>query len=1339
MKVYRSIGSRWPQVLLLAGWLVVGLLVQSAFAQIDYYWVGAPGVQDWGTATNWNPNGVPNNDDSAFLEQDDANNRTAAYRNIFPAAPSLSVIRINATGIGTMTLNLGQPVPEGELQAGTIYVGDTHQGSVHQTDGSLSATDYLYLGSQTGSTGTYNLEGGDLTANNLMIGELGTGTFTQSENTPVFTTVMVTNDLGLGTDVGGSGAYNLQGGTLITNYSFVGFGGIGAFNQASGMHVTGNDLILGYVAGSEGAYNLEGDGILTTSYTIVGNEGIGTFNQSGGGQLVANSLTLGQSAGGRGAYNFTGGALTTGADLFVGEAGNGEFRQTGGTINVTDHLGVARGVGGTGTYDMQGGDLTVGELYVGYEGTGTFNQTGGTVITNNINLADEPTGQATFNLQAGNLAFLDPTIAQINVGRQGIAVFNQSAGTDLFLNGIFVNSQAGTSIFNQMGGNTTLNEHLGVGRDLGGRGEYNLQDGTLNMVDLYIGYEGTGTFNQTGGTNTINGDLRLADLNTGNATYNLSGGTLATSYTLVGITGTGTFNQTGGTHFVNNQVRVAEDPGSSGIYNLQGGTLTANEIILNPGGIFNQTGGTLNFTSFFHQGGEVQGCLENRGTYNYNSGTFTGRLLNYGTANFNADFTAGNGMAHYSTLTLYAGDSLSFNGQGLLLDQGGTITQWGGSLSATNEILEDTGAMGAFAQIGGTHTVANTLTLGASANGRGAFNLQDGFLSTTNTIVGQSGVGTFIQVGGEHRVASTLTLAANPGSVGEYDLDYGILSAGTIFLNTGGLFTHTDGSLDYGTFNLRGGTFRGWLDNFGTLTGFGLIDGDLTNTGTVNPGTSTGTLNVTGSYTQNALGTYVVEIASATDYDIIAVDGTAQVDGTLQPVLLGGYNPPYNQVFPGIITATGGVTGTFANILSNITWKLLYHPTSIDLMRYGRDFANPGVPLTANQHNVGIMLNGVRDTATGDLAQVLDTLTVMPASALPTAYQQISPDKAQALPAMSLAGAMMHWRSLANRLTYQRWTGGGGAGAPRVSGSRLAGLMLAYNGADVGGLLSARENREANRPWSIYTDFLGTFGDQDTTLNQTGYDFDIFGFTAGVDYRLRDNLILGVGTGYYHTSTDFNGSGGNSEADSIPFLVYGTYYPGNFYVMGAFGYTLNLYDMERRFSFGGLRRVAKSSVNGSQINFATEAGYDIKVKRVILTPAVSLNYAKAWAGSFTETGAGALNLTVGNQEAESLQTGVGARLSCPFKAGKARVVPQVSASYQHEFSNDSRGLNARLSPTGGNFSYRTESPQRDFAVVGAGVAVGIKPNLCLEANYNAEVGRGNYTAHQVSGVLRWEF
>ena len=49
------------------------------------------------------------------------------------------------------------------------------------------------------------------------------------------------------------------------------------------------------------------------------------------------------------------------------------------------------------------------------------------------------------------------------------------------------------------------------------------------------------------------------------------------------------------------------------------------------------------------------------------------------------------------------------------------------------------------------------------------------------------------------------------------------------------------------------------------------------------------------------------------------------------------------------------------------------------------------------------------------------------------------------------------------------------------------------------------------------------------------------------------------------------------EANTWPLTAYAAYLPESFYAYGSLGYALNLYDLERDITFGGLNRNATSS------------------------------------------------------------------------------------------------------------------------------------------------------------------
>jgi outer membrane autotransporter protein len=684
------------------------------------------------------------------------------------------------------------------------------------------------------------------------------------------------------------------------------------------------------------------------------------------------------------------------------------------------------------------------------------------------------------------------------------------------------------------------------------------------------------------------------------------------------------------------------------------------------------------------------GILYLRGTNSYSGGT----TLTEGTINIVQDSNLGNpaGSLNLKGGTLQAGADLSSSRAIVALDVPGT------QLGVPGTSGLDTGVYHS--------TLSGTVT----------------------------GTGSVMQTG-----RGSLTLSGNSSSyAGEYTL-----ASGTLILQ--------------GTLGDELNSMMAIQSN-GTLKGMGTLAMRLiTNHGTVSPGNSVGTLTMTGGFDQQTDGRLEVEVASATSYDRLRLtgnNGSAAMRGTVKPILVDGYRPPANTVFSGIVTTerSPGIYSPEATIENNTpirTWQVLFSDDHVDLT-LTRNYAHPSLGLNANQQAVGTMLNGVADTTSGDLATVLNALDDLPTgNTVADAYQQISPDKASALPALSLAGSMMQWRTLSSRLTHQRWSRGSylpldgddfGSFDLSYSSSGMGGLRLAYNSSDLGGLVRGVSPEPADRGrWGIFTEFVGTSGSLNSSTSQTGYNFNILGFIGGADYRLREDLLLGVGAGYYHTSTTYDDSGGSAGVNSIPIFAYTAYTPGDFYAIGFLGFTLNLYDLNRNVTFDGVSRTATSSVDGSQFNAALEAGYDLRFTKAIVTPVATLFYSKACVGGFTETGAGSLNLNVDSQSADSLQSGIGVRVSRPFKTGKTEVLPQIFAFYQHEFANDSRGLNARLAQAGSTFVFQTDSPGRDFAVLGAGLSLNFGKNLSFQASYNAELGRGNYTAQFLSAGLRWEF
>ena len=140
---------------------------------VDKYWID--GTSWWDYSSNWSPVGQPQNGDNVYLTQSDATNRTVYYWNTLYPSAVLSLLKIDATGTGTMTLSQGKD----PLASYDEYIGYSGTGTFKQTGGTNTVTNTLTIAATPGSSGTYDLSGGILTAYNIVNND----TFNQSGGT----------------------------------------------------------------------------------------------------------------------------------------------------------------------------------------------------------------------------------------------------------------------------------------------------------------------------------------------------------------------------------------------------------------------------------------------------------------------------------------------------------------------------------------------------------------------------------------------------------------------------------------------------------------------------------------------------------------------------------------------------------------------------------------------------------------------------------------------------------------------------------------------------------------------------------------------------------------------------------------------------------------------------------------------------------------------------------------------------------------------------------------------------------------------------------------------------
>ncbi len=171
---------------------------------------------------------------------------------------------------------------------------------------------------------------------------------------------------------------------------------------------------------------------------------------------------------------------------------------------------------------------------------------------------------------------------------------------------------------------------------------------------------------------------------------------------------------------------------------------------------------------------------------------------------------------------------------------------------------------------------------------------------------------------------------------------------------------------------------------------------------------------------------------------------------------------------------------------------------------------------------------------------------------------------------------------------------------------------------------------------------------------------------------------------------------------------------------------------------------ASESHGGDEATFAAQWSMPLPVPGLAggsatLTPKAGLQYVHLSEGAFTDTGAGAFDLSAAGRSADSFQPYFGFALSQRFTArGDTVVTPELRLGYAYETLSNARGLNV-IALDGTTFPVNGIAPSRNQLIAGLGVTVTAGPNLSFYASYDAILPVGNTRSQTFQAGLRWKF
>lgn len=790
---------------------------------------------------------------------------------------------------------------------------------------------------------------------------------------------------------------------------------------------------------------------------------------------------------------------------------------------------------------------------------------------------------------------------------------------------------------------------------------------------------------------------------------------------------------------VNNSGTLQVSSGTNEVDKVTIGLNTDNNILRVTGSLstLNLSSTTTGFSAFGSNSGGV-GTLQ---------------IINSGKVNFNNDpvffgfFGSGNLEVDGSGSTLTSLDRIVVGSAGtdsdVLITNGGSVTVDRISIGA------DSGGEGSMI-VDGTGSVFNTTQSGSSSDtfassGQARVDITNGGVinSGNDVFVGananSSGEVYVNGSGSQWNVTGELTLGNLSNSSGRLVIGAeqsqaattpGVVTANQISFGQGSSiisFNHTDDAYDFsndidgeGVINLFSGTtrFSGARTNSGG-SGFNIFGGTLW-VGS-NETITAGAINIDANPFTSEVGSLKIDVQDDNTYGKITVNNAILPSDLKIDVNVADPNFNFTTAatdgLADVISSPAGLTsdGTFTvtdnSALFNFSAVKDGNTVDLELERV----------LSVFDSN-----NAAGNFPGGESAKILDTIVLDPTLSS-------DPDWSEVINAL---GQQQTNENIANAVSQT---------LPLMTANATSVVSNAMS--DVNRIVEAR--MDTNRGLSsgdavltnkhIWTKVYGTWHKQDDRDGVSGYDGTSTGLVIGYDGDFDSKTKLGLAFAYNQSSVDSNSNDAPNSAniDSYQFIGYGSYALENgseinFQADLGFSNT----DGKRTIKFISSEKIAKSDYDSKSLHLGIGYGKTFELNEdTIWAPSVRADYTLINSESYTEKGAGVLNLDVESNQHKAMEIGADIKLSHQVQ-DHTRFNANLGVTY--DLINDES--TATSSFVGGGAKFVTTGLKNNpwSGQLGLGLTRSLDNGAELSANYDLSGGedRLNQTA---SVRVRWEF
>lgn len=255
------------------------------------------------------------------------------------------------------------------------------------------------------------------------------------------------------------------------------------------------------------------------------------------------------------------------------------------------------------------------------------------------------------------------------------------------------------------------------------------------------------------------------------------------------------------------------------------------------------------------------------------------------------------------------------------------------------------------------------------------------------------------------------------------------------------------------------------------------------------------------------------------------------------------------------------------------------------------------------------------------------------------------------------------------------------------------------------------------------------------------FDYNLYGATAGVDWKPDYRSTLGLAFGYTYGKAKMRNGGGKVEMDDMRVTAFGSRLIGDrFYVDGGLQAGTAMFDTRRETVAGAATGDTDAFFAGGFVTFGAVFTLSEDKKDgsgLYLMPNIGLSYLHESIDGFRESGTAGLDMDDADGDSLRARIAVALQWAFPFETWQVRL--GVEAAYAHDFLGEDIDLDGRFTAGGNAFGTTAAALPTDVFSIGPTLDVGLTERDSLWLGYDLEIDTDSGVSHGFNAGYRHRF